>query len=68
MTIATIFIMRKSKITTIAIDWDADAYEVENFRRRAINAADVLGGSVTESMTVDTNGVIKFIDFEVRVA
>ena len=68
MTIATIFIMRKSKITTIAIDWNADAYEVENFRRRALNVADLLGGSVTESMTVDANGVIKFIDFEVRVA
>ena len=68
MTIATIFIMRMSRIATVAIDFCADAYEVENFRRRAINVADLLDGSVTESMTVDTNGVIKFIDFEVRVA
>ena len=68
MTIATIFIMRKSKITTIAIDWNADALEVENFRRRALNAADILGGSMTESMSVYPSGVIKFIDFEVRVA
>ena len=52
----------------VAINFDADAYTVEDFRRRALNASAVLEGSMNESTGVDTNGVIRYIDFEIRVA
>lgn len=68
MTIATIFITKRTMHAIVAINFDADAYTVEDFRRRALNASAVLEGSMNESAGVDTNGVIRYIDFEIRVA